>query len=292
MTALSVERVGRITGSRVSAVLGLSPYQTRADVLRDMVRQSFGAESEFTGNIATRYGEEHEIDGIHEYESIYGVEVTGRQQFVHHPYVDWLGVTIDGAVPDYGLIEVKAPFRATYTHASERPDYVAQMQLQMACTDSYWCDLVVWRPDGISVSRVQVDPWWLESVQPVLEVFMAEYNRIIAGPELAEPYLTDLQEQRDDDDWAEAALDYLEACMALEAAQTVKDAAKDKLVDLHRLSPDLPAKGAGVTLIQNRPRKSVAYKDALVALAPSADLTPFTKEQGDVSWSVRRTGAA
>ena len=87
----------------------------------------------------------------------------------------------------------------------------------------------------------------------------------------------------------------LAACLAAAPARAEdapKDAAKDKLIALREASPDLPAKGAGVTLIQNKPRKSVAYKDAVVALVPDADLSPFTKEQVDVSWSVRRTGAA
>ena len=54
------KRKGRVTGSIVGAILGLSPYMTRADAMRSMVRAAIGAPSEFTGNVATEYGTMHE----------------------------------------------------------------------------------------------------------------------------------------------------------------------------------------------------------------------------------------
>ena len=50
------QRKGRITGSRVGAILGMSPWQKPADVLRAMVREYHGASTEFTGNPATDHG--------------------------------------------------------------------------------------------------------------------------------------------------------------------------------------------------------------------------------------------
>jgi predicted phage-related endonuclease len=38
-------RVGRVTASRIGSIMGWSPYQTRADVLREMVRQHLGDET-------------------------------------------------------------------------------------------------------------------------------------------------------------------------------------------------------------------------------------------------------
>lgn len=290
MNILSAERVGRITGSRVAGVLGVDPYRTSDDVLRDMVRQVLGAETEFLGNPATRYGTEHEPDAIAEYERVTGNRIVDGQQFTIHPDHPFLGVTPDGWIDNMNwLVEVKAPWRATYTHIAERPDYAAQIQLQLACTGADAAEFVVWRPDGISLSHVDADPWWLDSIMPTLTAFMDTYIRTIDDPELAAPHLTDLGAVRDDDAWAEAAVEYLEACMAVDAATAVKDDAKNRLVVLRTASPELPAKGAGVTLIQNKPRKSVAYRDVVVALVPDADLTPFTKEQAETSWTIRRT---
>jgi len=46
-------REGRVTGSSVGAILGLSPFMAPDDVMRRMVREYHGAEAEFQGNSAT-----------------------------------------------------------------------------------------------------------------------------------------------------------------------------------------------------------------------------------------------
>ena len=61
-------RSGRITASQVGAILGHSPYATRDDVMRRMVRDYHGAEREFVGNIATEYGNFHEAGALAEYQ--------------------------------------------------------------------------------------------------------------------------------------------------------------------------------------------------------------------------------
>ena len=56
MVQLSKHRTGRVTGSRIAAVLGLSPYLSRDDVMREMVREFFWDEPEFAGNFVTDWG--------------------------------------------------------------------------------------------------------------------------------------------------------------------------------------------------------------------------------------------
>src|SRR5690606_12583446 len=108
---LSPDRVGRITGSRVAAILGANPYQSRDDVLREMVRQYHGAEPEFSGNDATRHGERHEPDALALYESENGCMTHGGGELVIHPQHDFLAVTPDGLVGENGMVECKAPYR-------------------------------------------------------------------------------------------------------------------------------------------------------------------------------------
>ena len=62
------QRIGKITGSRVGAILGLSPFQKASDVMRAMVREYHGAESEFKGNSATMYGVANEDAAIFDFE--------------------------------------------------------------------------------------------------------------------------------------------------------------------------------------------------------------------------------
>ena len=46
-------RIGRLTGSNIGAALGLTPWKTPDDLIRQMVREYHGAEPEFVGNAAT-----------------------------------------------------------------------------------------------------------------------------------------------------------------------------------------------------------------------------------------------
>ena len=88
-------RIGRVTASRVGAILGHNPYQSADDTMREMVREYFGAPREFEGNAATEYGNKHEADAIVDYMALTGriVEDCG---FV--PYEDWAGFSPDGMI--------------------------------------------------------------------------------------------------------------------------------------------------------------------------------------------------
>jgi len=285
VTALSPLREGRITGSRIAAVLGASPYGTRDSVMRDMVRGHFGDATEFAGNIATEWGDEHEARAIVEYELAHGGAVYAAQQFVIHPVYPFLGVSPDGLVGDDGMVEVKCPYRAAYSHISQRPDYEAQIRLQLACTGRQWCDFVVWRPDGMSVSRVLDDPWWLESVLPELTGFMSEYEATIADPDLAAPLRAPLVDERTDPDWRVASLDYLDALAVQRAAETVTADARARVLEL---ADGKATRGAGVLVTRSERAGTVDWKAALGKYVPDADVEPYRKPSQTVM-SVRQS---
>lgn len=268
MSQLDPRRAGRITGSRIGAILGLNPYSTRSDVLREMVRESHGAEREFKGNEATRYGEAHEPDALAAYEAREGVMTYGGGELLIHPLHDFLAVTPDGLVGDDGMIECKAPFRGTYTHWNEKPYYEAQMRLQMECAGRAWCDFVVWRDGEIAVSRIERDATWLPSVLPALEQFMADYRAAMEAPE---SYLADTI--RDDKAWRDAASDYLDTLAALSDIERMMKAKRERLIEL---AGDSSANGCGVQVIRSERAGSVAYAKAVKELLPDADLSAYT----------------
>lgn len=268
MSQLDPRRAGRITGSRIGAILGLNPYSTRRDVLREMVRESHGAEREFQGNEATRYGEAHEPDALAAYEAREGVMTYGGGELLIHPVHDFLAVTPDGLVGDDGMIECKAPFRGTYTHWNEKPYYEAQMRLQMECAGRAWCDFVVWRDGEIAVSRIERDATWLPSVLPALEQFMADYRAAMEAPE---SYLADTI--RDDRAWRDAASDYLDTLAAFNDIERMMKAKRERLIEL---AGDSSAQGCGVQVIRSERAGSVAYAKAVKELLPDADLSAYT----------------
>lgn len=261
------QRIGRITASRVGAILGLGKFQSRDDVLRTMIREALGAESEFTGNEATEYGSLHEADALAEYEKLRGVMIEPCGLCVH-PQHDWLAASPDGFVGERGAIECKAPYRARYTEPSA--EYCAQMQLQMACADRDWCDFAVWRVgEPLAVTRVLRDDLWLPRVLPDLQSFMAEYRAAIADPKLAEPHLA--ARERADADWREAAQKYLHAKAEAESYAKLAEHYKAMLIELAPTG----ASGCGVTLAKCEREGAIRYAEALKSMLPDVDLSPW-----------------
>jgi putative phage-type endonuclease len=186
----------KLTGSNIGAALGINPWKSPEDLIRSMVREYHGAESEFVSNIATEYGTLHEPLAAMDYQNKTGNLVTECGFFVH-PDHDWLGASPDGLVNDYGLIEIKCPFGLrnkmgadlVFKSAKDQPHYYAQMQVEMACAletpDSKhrdWCDFYQWSKHGDSLERVWFDPKWFDENLPKLREFYHWYLSELDNP--------------------------------------------------------------------------------------------------------------
>lgn len=285
MTTLSPLRLGRITGSRIPKVLGISLYGSRADLLREMTRQALDAPAEWDGNIATEYGQEHESDGIDAFERRTGILVHSGQEIQVHPTIDYLAATPDGLIGTDGVLEVKAPYMARYISIDERPDYQAQCQLLMEITGRRYTEFVVWRPSGASFSRLERDPEWLPSVMPQIDAFIAEYRETIADPKLAAPHLEPLVDQRLDEGWQIAAQAYLDAKADADRYAAACEEARQHLI---LLADGKPARGSGVHVIRSERKGSTSYAKAIKELAPGADLAPY-QSAPTVVYTVRAT---
>jgi hypothetical protein len=197
---LSPLRLGRITGSRIGSILGRKrASSTRPKVLREMVRQYLGLPDLFQGNDMTQYGKDHEADGIAEYEDMNHVLVYGRQDFVVHPFYDFLGVSLDGRVGKNGILEIKVPsVTARYKSIADKPSFEDQLRLGMDCCGAAWGDLGMWwEHKPMVVNRLEYDPSWLPSVLPELRRFMDDYlaainNPVVLAEELGRGKVVDL----------------------------------------------------------------------------------------------------
>lgn len=171
-------RKGRVTGSAVGAILGIAPFAKQSDILRRMVRDWHKYPSEFTGNIATRWGVQNEPGALIEYEMVTGNTV---EPCAFYQYEHWLGASPDGLVGDRGLVEIKCPFGIRnknppiFKTAAMQTHYYAQMQVQLFCTEREWCDFYQWTPNGDLVERVNLDENFLATVLPVLRSFYEKY---------------------------------------------------------------------------------------------------------------------
>lgn len=108
--------------------------------------------------------------------------------FVDHPRIAFAGASPDRLVGDHGLIEVKCP--ATHTHietllgAAVEPDYVKQMQFQLACTGRRWVDYVSFDPRlpaemQLFVQRFERDDVLIATLERETELFLSEVDDTI-----------------------------------------------------------------------------------------------------------------
>jgi len=278
------KRKGRVTGSIVGAILGLSPYMTRADAMRSMVRAAIGEPSEFTGNIATEHGNAHESLAIAEFQMATELRVKSAYFVMHE---DWLGASPDGYVSDGGLIEVKCPFglrndpSPIFKSPAEQPHYVAQMQVQMFVTKTAHCHFWQWTSHGTSLHRVAYDQSWIDRHLPILRQFHAEYLDEVTNN--ADDHRAP---KRIEIDTPEARKMVAEWDDLNERLEQLAERKKDLLADMVKMAGEKNALLAGRKLTMTKREGAISYAKAIKALCPKADLEPY-RGKASSFWQVR-----
>jgi len=265
------KRIGRITGSRVGAILGLNPWQSREDVLRAMVREYHKAPSEFEGNVATNHGQAHEEEAILDFELETGKTVA---ETGFHTFSDWAGASPDGLVDDDAILEVKCPYGKrndkppVFKTAQEQAHYLAQMQWEMLCTDRHAAYFWQWTPHGQELQMVDRDVTWLNENIPVLRQFHAFYLSELDNPEHLEP----LRKEVNTDDVRKLLDEYDQL---KEAQELAKERQKEVLAELVTAASDNNALMWGRKLTKVEKTGSISYAKAIKDLCPDADLSKY-----------------
>jgi putative phage-type endonuclease len=181
-------RLGKVTGSQVSAVLAKRDSATRANYLSELVVERLtGQQQEFYMNDAMQWGTDTEPQARMAYEAFKNVLVD-ELGFCDHPSIVNFGVSPDGLVGDDGLIEIKCPNSKTHidTVLSKKAPtkYIPQMMAQMACTGRKWCDFVSFDPRlpedlQLFVVRVDRDDQYIANLEKEVSAFLAEVEETI-----------------------------------------------------------------------------------------------------------------
>lgn len=270
-------REGRITGSAIGAILGLSQFATADDVMRRMVRQHNGQPEDFTGNAATEYGTQNEPNALADYQFETGNDVAECGFFIH-PDFNWLGASPDGLISDDGLIEIKCPYgkrhdvEPDFLSAAEQTGYYAQMQFQLFVTGRMWCDFYQWSAYGSKLERVNFDPEFIEYALPKLKAFYELYLQE-REPENAWRYI----------DGGELVQKYKMAKAALEVAQSELDEARQALIDA---TGGKGGKVGDLNITLAKRQGSIAYAKAVKDLLPDADLEAYRGKETEY-WVIK-----
>ena len=187
------KRRGKVTASRVGDVVlrqkNGSFYAKREDYKNQLICEIL------TGNIvssitsaAMQHGIDTEDEAFDVFKKTMWMDVT-KADFVVHPTILRSGASPDGYIGDEGLLEIKCPKSQTHIETLRRgtydPQYVPQMQWQMACTGRKWVDFVSYDPRlpeayRLFVDRIERDDLWIAQANEMVEQFLREVDEEIA----------------------------------------------------------------------------------------------------------------
>lgn len=178
---LNPNRKGRITASAVGAILGLSPFTTRAQQLDRMIKEWQGLSS-FDGNVATEYGHMHEVHARRKLESIL-METIPEDRFYCN---DWLGATPDGFTSENDNVELKCPYGlrngGAFKSIKHQQHYYAQIQIQMYLTQRKFTHFFQWSAHGYMHEIIAYDQKYIDEILPKLKAFYDEYLELRDKP--------------------------------------------------------------------------------------------------------------
>ena len=266
------KRAGRVTGSSVGAILGLSPFMKQEDVMRNMVRQYHGYPSEFKGNTATSYGTYNEPNALADYELQFDTKVieTG-----FHTFEEWLGASPDGLIGDNGLIEIKCPYGQRDKNPPEfksidyQTHYWLQIQIQLFVTGREWCHFYQWSAHGEMHETVWFNPLAIDKFLPELKEFYDKYLVEREAPACLK-YLEDKRQQVRCEGQVDRYLMIAEQIKELEAEK------KRLLDEIVKLADGKDSEINGHKLTKVTKAGSISYAKAVKELLPDVDLTDYT----------------
>ncbi len=273
-------RKGLVTASNVGAILGFDPWRTADDVMRAMVRDHFGADREFDGNPATAWGEANEAGAITDYTMETG-RPTRPAPFVVSPLHPWLGASPDRYVSNAGLLEVKCPFKfrdtvkpVPFVPITDRAQrhYHAQIQVQMLCTGTEWCDFWQWAPADWSCERVDRDEQFLEWAIPELYGFYQRFLEVVGDPDKAAEHLAPKIATVDNARARQMVAEYRDL---KEAEDRAAERAKELLAAIVQVAGGQTCFFGGAKLTQVEKAGPVKYAEVVKKHLPSLNLDPF-----------------
>ena len=275
-------RDGLITGSRVGAMMGVSPFQTRQALLLEMFDEAHG-DFKFIDAPPLRWGNENEDKCLSFAEFDLGLKFDRPDFVVNADYphlgyspdgIDWKkSILVDGKCP-YGIRDHAEP---KFKTLEEAPHYWHQLQLGMLVCDLDEAHLYQWTPHAVYSEVCQRDYDYWEKIRPEVEKFIGELDAM-----LADGARVKAMRDRDDEEWIEAVADYKSAKAQVEHWTKVQNRCRDTLIEL---APN-GASGAGVKLSKVEAEGRLAYAKIVSDLLPDADLENY---RGKPSVSYRIT---
>jgi len=184
-------RLGKVTASRVSDVIAKTKSgwgAGRKNYMSQLLCERLtGLQQDSFSNAAMQWGTEIEPRARAAYQFVTD-NIVQEVGFVDHPRIGMSGASPDGLVGDKGLIEIKCPNTATHLDTllnGTVPDrYIVQMQWQMTCTGTDWCDFVSFDPrigqdHEYWCQRIERDDKRIQELEEMVSEFLSELDAMM-----------------------------------------------------------------------------------------------------------------
>lgn len=163
---------GKMSASNADTIIangkGLETY-----IYNLMAEYYSKAEKENYINADMQRGIDLEPEARIEFEFYTGLDV---QEVGFVEYNEFIGVSPDGLISDDGLIEIKCPNDSIYfkllLNDNIKPEYIAQMQMQMYITDRQYCYFVSYNPNfekSLYIKKINRDEEMIEKLKKGLD---------------------------------------------------------------------------------------------------------------------------
>lgn len=165
-------RKGKMTASNADTIIangkGLETY-----IYNLMAEYYSSAEKENYINADMQRGIDLEPEARLEFEFYTDLDV---QEVGFIEYNEFIGVSPDGLIGDDGLIEIKCPNDSIYFKLllsdNIKPEYIAQMQMQLYVTDRQYCYFVSYNPNfekSLYIKKINRDEEMIDKLKKGLE---------------------------------------------------------------------------------------------------------------------------
>lgn len=165
-------RKGKMTASNADTIIangkGLETY-----IYNLMAEYYSSAEKENYINADMQRGIDLEPEARLEFEFYTDLDV---QEVGFIEYNEFIGVSPDGLIGDDGLIEIKCPNDSVYFKLllsdNIKPEYIAQMQMQLYVTDRQYCYFVSYNPNfekSLYIKKITRDEEMIEKLKKGLD---------------------------------------------------------------------------------------------------------------------------
>lgn len=185
-------RAGKVTASRVADLMATTRNgwgAARKHYLDDLIVERLTGKATMKRAIPSLEARsELEPSARIAYE-FYTDNVVADIGFIPHPSIPNAGASPDGEVGDDGLLEIKCLDARTHIALIKSdiidPQYLSQMQFQMACAEASWCDFFAYNetlPEELTAfkRRVYRDEHAIARIELAVKEFLAEVDEEVA----------------------------------------------------------------------------------------------------------------